>query len=318
MQISELPSDLLNQVKGWGLKIVFTSFPGDRHTEDKLLSSPTGLWTGADGGGGRGLMWTRTTARPQSPNLRLPLTKVLNALVGLIFFHRKIRNWPIFIWNECLHTRGKKNSRHSPKVTYRMSVHIFSSPWLAVQMLLQETLKVKQSPWTQSLLKLPVASQSLLGYSTQRPRWSCITQALLLGMLLGPLRAMVSSPVGYLHVPEYAFMSHVHIINSWNKESSQIIYFLSVVSEFRRAPRRLWFLDQSFWAPRMPWPCAQQWRCWCCLTQLPHGTLGFESWKHDSPCAFCTLLLSLSSVQQHLPLETYVKLPVSGTSEHLQ
>lgn len=76
--------------KGWGLRIVSTSFPGERHTEDN--QQPTRVVD-------RGADWCKQGPQHVQPVTKLTpaLTKVLNALSGAHFFPQKDKNWPGFI-----------------------------------------------------------------------------------------------------------------------------------------------------------------------------------------------------------------------------
>lgn len=124
-----------------------------------------------------------------------PLTKVLNAFSGADFFPQEDKKLTYLYLHESVFILGKKKKTF-PKVTYRLSGAYFQLSLASRQMLLLETLKVKQSLLdpVPAALKLPVAVSCYWVQHTEATLKLHHLQALLLGMLLGPLRAMVSSP----------------------------------------------------------------------------------------------------------------------------
>lgn len=104
--------------KGWGLKIVFTSFPGDRHTEDNQQPPRVVDWGGGGGGGGD-VDWCEQGRQHVQPVTKLtpPLTKVLNAFSGADFFPQEDKKLTYFHLHESVFILGgkKKKTRHSPK-----------------------------------------------------------------------------------------------------------------------------------------------------------------------------------------------------------
>ena len=100
-----------------------------------------------------------------------------------------------------------------------MSVVCFQLSLASRQMLLLETLMVKQSLLdpVPAALKLPVAVSCYWVQHAEATLKLHHLQALLLGMLLGPLCAMVSSPGRYLHVPGVC----LHELCAYNQQLKQ-------------------------------------------------------------------------------------------------
>lgn len=87
--------------------------------------------------------------------------------------------------------------------------------------LLLETLKVKQTilDTVPASLKLPIAVICYWLQHTQAKAKLHHLQALLLGMLMGPLHAMINSPGRYLEVQECIFACYLHVIESLHQQT---------------------------------------------------------------------------------------------------
>lgn len=88
--------------KGWGLRIVFTSFPGERHTEDN--QQPTRVVD-------QGTDWCKKGPQHVQPVTKLmpALTKVLNVLSGAHFFPQKDKKLTWFHLHESVFILEKKD-----------------------------------------------------------------------------------------------------------------------------------------------------------------------------------------------------------------
>lgn len=95
------------------------------------------------------------------------------------------------------------------------------------QILLLETLKVKQSILDPipAALKLPIAVSCYWVQHTEAKAKLHHLQALLLGMLMGPLHAMINSPGRYLEVPRVCYL---HVIKRLNKQTKILGLFTSI------------------------------------------------------------------------------------------
>ena len=95
------------------------------------------------------------------------------------------------------------------------------------QILLLETLKVKQSILDPipAALKLPIAVSCYWVQHTEAKAKLHHLQALLLGMLMGPLHAMINSPGRYLEVPGVCYL---HVIKHLNKQTKILGLFTSI------------------------------------------------------------------------------------------
>lgn len=182
------------------------------------------------------------------------------------------------------------------------------------QMLLfRNTEGETEPPGPQSCAEVAVRCQLLLGTPfTEATLKLHHLQALLLGMLHRPLRAMVSSPGRLPACSEYAFHESCAYNQQLKQRKSSPDYLLpSVVSEFRSgAPRRL-LIPWSIFLSTTYWPQGHSSEDVLMLPQRSCPTAHeAESWKHDFHVHFVLRVPCPSSVQQQHLLETYVKLPV--------
>ncbi|XP_065798866.1 protein asteroid homolog 1 isoform X5 [Muntiacus reevesi] len=143
--------------------------------------------------------------RPNAHRISLPIRQVIYGLLVNAFPHVRNVAWdalppqpPTFREVERINKNIKTsivNAVELPKDHYDLS-KLTELSLASRQMLLLETLKVKQSLLdpVPAALKLPVAVSCYWVQHAEATLKLHHLQALLLGMLLGPLRAMVSSP----------------------------------------------------------------------------------------------------------------------------
>lgn len=115
------------------------------------------------------------------------------------------------------------------------------------QLLLLETLKVKQTILdpVPALLKLPIAVSCYWLQHREAKAKLHHLQALLLGMLMGPLHAIINSPGRYMEIPVYICMLLAY--NQKFKEKAFLDYLLlSVISELRNRGTNISFIGKYF------------------------------------------------------------------------